>query len=906
MTGYKTWILGRSEACDLVIADNSVSSQHARLATDGQQWLLEDLGSTNGTWIDGEQLPPRQPVPVTPRNRIILGLQAPMPWPAMEPGPGAGANAAPNANVIRIGRAPDNDVVIDLPMISWRHAMITQVAGQLILEDTGSRNGVALNRIENQIRRSPLQLTDDVFFGSYKMPASQLLRARKTNIGESDKEEVAFTGSELVIGRDPSCDQPLDNPTISWRHAKLTRTADGIVVEDLGSRNGTFINGNRISTRILIKPGDQIGLGSFRFQWQDSGALVRREYHGNVTIEASNVSVILGNGTRLIEPASFTIYPSELVALMGPAGSGKTTLLKALNGYTRPAEGAVLFNGASLYDYYDLFRLQMGYVPQDDIVHPQLTVAEALRFSVQLRTDLSEREIDERIDKVLDDLGIRDKKNTIIGSPERKVLSGGQRKRVNIALELIHDTPVLFLDEPTSGLSSYDAEGVVRLLKRLSQEGKTIVTTIHQPSTEMFREFDDLIMMARDPGGCGAVAYFGPAYPDSILFFRPPSAAEAAQTGKIELSPEMLLSGLATQTTAAWQHTFRNSPYHKQFIEERSGTQPEKTRQDASQASTRPFDLRQWLALTQRNALCKLRDRAQTAILLLQAPLFALLIVAVIHPLTVSSGADMSGDDLSRKLAITHFLMVVAAIWFGCNNAARDIVGEWSIYQRERMVSLKLPSYIFSKLGVLFAVGLFQCLLMLSIVYVGCGLHGNFFIEFFILALSTMIGAAIGLCLSARAETTESAIALLPVVLLPIIALGGGLQPTFRLAKPVQWASALVPSRWAYEANISEEGAKWSFFPKPKGTAAAVFPAVPPGNAACAPEPPALIDAAEPTVPHFYVATDGDCSPVPSTEHAAGSQRFRPTLAFCLMVLMGMFLALVATALGFLRMRDLH
>jgi len=229
---------------------------------------------------------------------------------------------------------------------------------------------------------------------------------------------------------------------------------------------------------------------------------------------------------------------------MGPAGSGKTTLLKALNGYTPPASGKVLFNGANLYRYYDLFRQQMGYVPQDDIVHPELTVREALYFSAKLRTDLSDAEIEKRIDSLLDELGIRDKKNSRIGSPERKVLSGGQRKRVNIAMELITDTPVLFLDEPTSGLSSYDAEGVIELLKRLARDGKTIITTIHQPSINIFRKFDDLIMISRDSGGPGAMAYFGPAFPDSIQFFRPRAAGDTAPADNHDLSPEMLLTGL--------------------------------------------------------------------------------------------------------------------------------------------------------------------------------------------------------------------------------------------------------------------------------------------------------------------------------------------------------------------------
>ena len=167
-----------------------------------------------------------------------------------------------------------------------------------------------------------------------------------------------------MLGRDPACDYPLDYPMISWRHAMLRRTADGIFVEDLGSRNGTFVNGERIAGKTLIHPGQEIGLGSFRFQFLEDGALVKREYIGNVTIEVCGVAVNAPTGDRLLDPISLTIFPSELVALMGPAGAGKTTFLKSLNGYTPPAAGRVLFNGADLYQFYDRFRTQMSYVPQ--------------------------------------------------------------------------------------------------------------------------------------------------------------------------------------------------------------------------------------------------------------------------------------------------------------------------------------------------------------------------------------------------------------------------------------------------------------------------------------------------------------------------------------------------------------
>ncbi len=886
MPGPTTWIIGSAPACDVVVSQPSVSGQHCRLQFEGQQWLLEDLGSTNGTYVDGTALVPRRQVAVSQRSQVTLGRTTPMPWPN---GSGAYGNGSAAGRVVRIGRGPDNDAVIDYPIISWEHARLVQEGEQFYVEDLNSRNGVAVNRVENRVRRAVVQPGDDIFLGSYKIPVDRLLGARPSKVGEAAQQKVNFSGSELMVGRDPTCDQPLDYPMISWHHAKLTRAPEGMLVEDLGSRNGTFVNGVRITGRVLVKSGDQIGLGSFRFQLQESGALVRREYYGNVTIEAAGVAVAVP-GKRLIEPVSFTIYPSELVALMGPAGAGKTTLLKALNGYTPPVEGKVLFNGASLYDHYDQFRLQMGYVPQDDIVHPQLTVREALYYSVKLRTDLSESEIETRIDKVLNDLNLYERKNTVIGSPEKKVLSGGQRKRVNIALKLIHDTPVLFLDEPASGLSSYDAEGVMNLLKRLSREGKTIVTTIHQPSLDIFKQFDDLIMMGRDAGGCGAMTFFGPAYPDSVLFFNKRPASEAAKSQPIDLSPEMLLSGLETQPTETWKSVYQTSPYLKQFVEDRSGTQPEAKTDAPAPRARRRLDLRQWMALTRRTAICKLRDRAQTAILLVQAPLFALLIVAV-NPVKQPPFADGTMFmDQAKKLVIIHFLMVIAAIWFGCNNAARDVVGEWNMFQRERMVSLKLPSYVFSKLTVLFCICGFQCLVMLAVVYFGCGLKGDFAVQFFVLLLAAMIGAAIGLCISSRANTTESAIALLPVVLLPVIALGGGLHATYTLSTPMQWVTYAIPSRWAFEANLANES-QWSV----EGASSSEGWGSNPD-----PRLPYAADVAELSVPRFVK----DKKAYPRKEEGVGEFR-RPLLAY-LGVLSALFVAMVLTALSFLRMRDIH
>ncbi len=795
--------------------------------------------------------------------------------------------------------------MVDYPIVSWEHARIYERNGQLILEDLNSRNGTAINQLQNRIAEAALQPEDDVYLGSFKIPASRLLVDHHTVVGEAAYKAVAFTGDSMIIGRDPQCEQPIDNAMISWHHARLARTTEGIFVEDLGSLNGTFVDGIRISGRVRIAAGQEVGLGSVRFQLLEGGALQRREYNGNVSIQAVDVTVSIPGGARLLDPISLTVYPSELVALMGPAGAGKTTFLKALNGYTPPSQGQVLFNGADLYRHYDLFRQQMGYVPQDDIVHSQLTVREALYFSTKLRTDLSDKEIEERIDKILDSLGILDKKNSLIGSPERKVLSGGQRKRVNIAMELISDTPVLFLDEPTSGLSSYDAEGVVDLLKRLAREGKTIITTIHQPSIDVFKKFDNLIMISRDAGGCGALAFFGPAYPDSIQFFQAPAAgaplASESPTAdhRQALSPEMLLTGLASARTPEWCDRFAKSPYRKQFVEDRAGKTPSQGGEEIS--AGRRFGLGQWLMLVRRNLILKVRDRAQFIILLLQAPLLALLIGLVFSVIkepppassarVVSPEATQAFSELGANLAGVEFLMVVAAIWFGCNNAARDVVGEWSIFQRERMVNLKLPSYVFSKFAVLFGLCVFQCLAMLAIVYFWCHLKGDFLQTAVILITASLVGAALGLAISSRSNTTESAIALLPIVLLPVIALSGGIRPIYKMPEPAQWLSYAVPSRWAFEADTITEA---------RGHACGYLPGDARWNSCPANQPG--VDAATAQFPEAVSGPGGDKHPAPP----ANGKSLRFTFPQSMAALGAMLVSFLVAVLGFLRMRDVH
>lgn len=799
----RVWIFGSDPKCDVVMSQAGVSPQHCLLAEYEQGYAVEDLGSQGGTWLQGRRLAVRQPEWVKPEDRILLSGSIPIAWPTARPFTSEANHT--QRRTITIGRDPESNVCLDYPMISWNHARLSAGAGgTLTLEDLGSTNGTAVGHPDNRITRAEIRLEDSVFFGSFKVRVSRLLEPGKLTLGGGIQETVPFTGSKMILGRDPQCDYPLAFPMISWHHAKLEKTPRGIEIEDLGSRNGTFVDGQRVSGRVMLKTGSEVGLGSFRFRLLDeAGNLGKRNYAGNVTIEAAGVVVEIHRGgttRRLLDPVSLTVFPSELVALMGPAGAGKTTLLKAINGYTPPAAGRVLFNGDDLYANQEQFRLQVGYVPQDDILHPQLTVKEALYYTARLRTDLRDDEIEIRVMQVLKDLNIDDIGNRLIGSPERKVISGGQRKRVNIAMELLSDPSVLFLDEPTSGLSSYDAYQVMRLLRRLADSGKTVFCTIHQPSLDIFREFDSLLMVARDKGdNAGMLVYFGPAYPESIEFFNPPAANSPPP------SPEMLMTGLARRPASEWARNYELSETRKEYVDGRAG-QIVSAREQHQTKPKREFGIRQMVTLARRNLLLKLRDRTQTLILLAQAPLFAVLLTIVFQGLTDRSFGDpKEWAQFGGKISSVHFLMVVAAVWFGCNNAARDIVGETAIFLRERMVNLKLPSYVFSKMAVLALICTVQCATLLAIVYTLARLSGPFGPLLLVLVTASLVGTAIGLLISALSPTTEAAIAFLPLVLLPFILLGGGIKPLHEMPKPARWIAAVTPTRWGYEANLLQE-----------------------------------------------------------------------------------------------------
>ena len=338
--------------------------------------------------------------------------------------------------------------------------------------------------------------------------AAQPKKKHKTVIGQI---QMAGAGEQAqTIGRTPENDITIAHPQVSSRHARLIKVGNDLFLEDRGSANGTYVRGQRIpaNVRVPVQAGEKVFIGPMPLLLQvDAGEVAvviedqQANWAGRPLYEIEAWDLVLQVPDRdnpselktLLDHVSFKALPGDLIALMGPSGAGKTTLLLTLNGYLPPTAGQVRINGEDLYAIYDALRGSIGYVPQDDIVHPELTVYEAVRYSAKFRLppDYSNDEINRRVQTTLAQLGLENVAHLQIGKPEKKILSGGQRKRVNIAMELVTDPVLMFLDEPTSGLAADDTTALVQLLADLAkQTGKTIITTIHQPAKDEFEKFN--------------------------------------------------------------------------------------------------------------------------------------------------------------------------------------------------------------------------------------------------------------------------------------------------------------------------------------------------------------------------------------------------------------------------------
>ena len=681
--------------------------------------------------------------------------------------------------ILTVGRSPQNDIVIDDKNVSSNHARFKIINNEIILEDVGSTNGTYVNG--EKITAQKVTANNTITFSKHHTfdwkQLEELVKADTpvkgggagrvhTKIKEKEKEVIN-------IGRSNDNDLVINNIKVSRMHAKLEKYLGEWYVEDLGSSNGTFLNGEKIN-RVRITSKDVLTIGGIPLNIAKLFA-AEKEIKGDIQIAANNITFRIKD-KLIVDEVGLTILPGEFVGLIGPSGAGKTSLMMMMNGVVRPSKGDVFINSQSLYSNFDSFKGQIGYVPQDDIIHRELKVQESFTYTGKLRLEnYSDEEIATQVDTVLDTLGIDDTRNTLIGSAEKKGISGGQRKRVNLGQELLTEPSVLFLDEPTSGLDPKTDLDVMYLLKGIVAKGKIVILTTHNITKENFEILSHLIVLSKG----GKLAYFGEAN----------KAVDYFQVDK----PYEIFGKLETNEPDYWKEKFRNAPEYKQFVAAREESIIETKPTEVSSPTSRKADMKQFLTLTGRFFKVKLRDRVSTAILLLQAPIIAALIALVF-------------DDAIEKTAAL-FILVIAAVWLGCSNAAREIVSEQAIFKRERMVNLKIPSYIFSKVTVLMLLCLVQCAILAGIVVPSLNMESSFLSIFFLLLLTSLPSLLLGLFISSLVSTSEAAMGLIPLILIPQVILGGLITIFENMNVFEKVIAAFLPTRWSFEAiNIIEYG----------------------------------------------------------------------------------------------------
>lgn len=491
----------------------------------------------------------------------------------------------------------------------------------------------------------------------------------------------------------------------------------------------------------------------------------------------------------LLRDINCTVRPGELLALMGPAGAGKTTLMETINGTLRPTAGQVLVNGLDVHRHFDALRGHFGYVPQDDIVHRRLTVYEACFFTAKMRREagrqpggltntFSEKALHDRVVSVLSELDISNKANTIIGGPEARVLSGGQRKRVNLAMELITDPAVLFLDEPTSGLSSTDAKGVMELLEGLRNQGRTIIITIHQPSSELYEMMDMVLIL----GVGGRMVYYGPV-------------RGAYQHFNTAPSPDALFEAFSPRQMdeASWRRMaedYRHTKDHEECVVERAASPLEPEERRPTPRVSRAIGLGQLMVLFERMSKLYTRDVGWLAGALLGAPALTLLLTSQV-------------SDVGERHTLL-FVVTLIAYFFGIFPALEMIYGERTIYARERLVNLKIPSYLFSKVGFLLAFGMLQAFSIAAILVWYGGVDASIASVFVVVLSVQFAGVTMGLLFSTLARSTRVALLMMLACVIVMIIFSGFVVTLPRLRDDgTSWLLAPSALRWGLGGLMS-------------------------------------------------------------------------------------------------------
>lgn len=681
---------------------------------------------------------------------------------------------------ITFGRAQGNDVCLTSPLVSHQHGRLVLINGQWFIQDKAAYAGEASTNglIYNNAAITSRMLNDGDFI--------------RIDDGVETVENgvlFVFSGSEstnkwmtapiaydrpMTIGRAKDCYILLPHISVSKHHAKIVREQDGFYIYDTGSTNGVIVNNRRISGKVLLHEKDVIAITNSKLIFT-SHAISFCYYRSGISVDASDVVIVRGKGKRAFTTSnhvSLSIKPGELVGIIGGSGAGKSTILNSMCGYLPPTEGNVYINGVDLYRNFDSLKKLIGYVPQSDIVYDNLTLHDMLMYTAKLRLpeDISEEEREATIDRAIAMVELPDKKNSLI-----KSLSGGQRKRASIAVELLSDPNLMFLDEPSSGLDPGTERNLMHSLRKMADNGKTVILVTH--STLQLKLCDKIVFMGRG----GNLCFYG-SHDDALRFFGVDDIVD--------------VYNLINDEPAVWRDRY-----------EKTVAPVGKTRANVgvSSHSKKENKLHQLGVLCARYTKLILNDRQRLLLLMAQAPILALLISFVAN-----------GDQYEYKIMTKSlmFALSCSAFWVGMLNSIQEICKERSVLKREYMTGLSLGSYISSKIIVLGIMSLIQSLMIVTVFSLTVGLpeKGVFigaYLEMFISTFLTAISAAsLGLLVSSLFTNPDRAMTVAPILLMPQILFSGTL---FDLGDsiPMKVVSWFATCRWSVEglgtiANLND------------------------------------------------------------------------------------------------------
>lgn len=541
---------------------------------------------------------------------------------------------------------------------------------------------------------------------------------------------------------------------------------------------------------------------------------VSRKFPEKITFEGREIEFMFKNSENGVRKMNFRIESGNLIGLMGGSGVGKTTMLNVLHGKTRPTAGNLFINGYDLYDESDQLQGLIGFVPQDDMLIEELTVYQNLYFNARLCFgDYNEEQLNQTVDKVLVDLDLYEIKDLQVGDVLNKKVSGGQRKRLNIGLELMREPGILFVDEPTSGLSSFDSEKVMTLLKNQALAGKLVFTIIHQPSSDILKMFDRLWIL--DKGGY--MIYDGDPVEALVYFKTETSQANAAESecpncGNIETENILHIIEVKVIDNAGFPGKERQvSPkewydrYRKKMMPAFSDA-PGKASLPKSNFRV-PVKSEQLKTFILRNIKRKLADRQYMMINLLEVPILAL-ILGYLSKYSINSDYTFGGN---KNYAVFLFMSIIVALFVGLTVSAEEIFRDRKILEREKFLNISRSSYLMSKIIFLFLMSAIQTLTFVIVANTLLEVRGMLFQQWLILFSTACFGNLLGLNISAGMRTAVSIYILIPLLLVPMLLLGGAMIKFDDLHKSIT-KKVYVPvigdfmvTRWSYEALMVEE-----------------------------------------------------------------------------------------------------